>query len=231
MAPIFVAGSGKSVLWLVVPQLLLPYELKLLNSSSIVEHLMALHDAGLASMGYFYFDFRDKDKRSRDNLLRSLLFQLSAQSDHLSILSHLHSAHEQGRQQPSDGALTSCLKEMLSLPDQGPIYLIVDAVDECPDNSGMPSAREQVLKLIEELIGLRLPNLHLCVTSRPEVDIRTTLEGLSTISVSLPEQSGQKKDIVDYINSVVYSDAKMRRWREKDRRLVVETLIKKADGM
>jgi hypothetical protein len=232
MAPIFVAGSGKSVLWLVIPQLSLQYELKSPNSSSIVEHLMALRDAGLASMGYFYFDFRDENKRSRDNLIRSLLFQLSAQSDHLSdILSHLHSAHEKGKEKPNDVTLTRCLKEMLSLPDQGPIYLILDAVDECPDSSGMPSAREEVLKLIEELVGLRLPNLHLCVASRPEVDIRSTLEGLTNVSVSLHEQSGQRKDIVDYINSVVYSDAKMRRWQEKVKKLVVETLTGTADGM
>jgi NACHT domain len=193
---------------------------------------MALRDAGLASMGYFYFDFRDENKRSRDNLLRSLVFQLSDHSDYLTdMLSRLHLAHEKGRQQPSDGTLTRCLKDMLSHPDQGPIYLIVDAVDECPDSSGFPSAREQVLKLIEELVNLRLPDLHLCVTSRPEVDIRTKLEGLKTVSLSLHEQSGQKKDIVDYINSVVYSDAKMQRWREEDRRLVVEMLTEKADGM
>jgi NACHT domain len=193
---------------------------------------MALRDAGLASMAYFYFDFRDENKRSRHNLLCSLLFQLSTQSDRLSdILSRLYSAHEDGKQQPSDDTLTRYLKEMLSLQAQDPLYLVVDAVDECPDNSGMPTAREQVLELIAELVGLRMPNLHLCVTSRPEVDIRTAFEGLRTFSVSLHEQSGQKQDIVHYINSVVYSDAKMRRWREEDRRLVVETLSEKADGM
>jgi hypothetical protein len=195
---------------------------------------MDLRDSGQASMAYFYFDFRDGSKRSRDNLLRSLLFQLSTQSDrHSDTLSHLHCAHGHGRQKPSDGALTRCLKEMLSHADEDlvPVYLIMDAVDECPESSGMPSAREQVLQLICEVVGLKLPNLHLCVTSRPESDIRTTLEGLTPASISLHEQSGQKKDIVDYVDSVVNSDAKMKRWREEDKRLVVETLTKKADGM
>jgi hypothetical protein len=118
---------------------------------------------------------------------------------------------------------------MLSFPAQDPIYLIMDAVDESPDSSGMPSAREQVLKLINELVGLRLPNLHLCVISRPEIDIRTVLKGSTTIFLSFHEQSGQKKDIVNYVNSAIYSDCKMRRWREEDRRLVVETLTRKAD--
>ena len=63
--------------------------------------------------------------------------------------------------------LTECIKEMLCLPGQGPIYIIIDALDECPNISGTPSACEEILELVEELIDLKLPNVHLCVTSRP----------------------------------------------------------------
>jgi hypothetical protein len=70
---------------------------------------------------------------------------------------------------------------MLTLPDQGPVYLILDALDECPNTSGVPSSREQVLDLVKELVDLRLPSLHICVTSRPEVDIQDTLASLAPI--------------------------------------------------
>jgi hypothetical protein len=120
---------------------------------------------------------------------------------------------------------------MLSLPAQGPIYVIVDALDECPNHSGMPTPREEALDLFRNLAGLRLQNLHLCVTSRPEIDIQTVLEPLTSLRVSLHNQSGQNKDIIDYVNSVVYSDTKMGRWREEDRKLVIETLSERADGM
>ena len=120
---------------------------------------------------------------------------------------------------------------MLSLPGQGPVYLVVDALDECPNNSGMPTAREEVLELINDLVGLCLPDLHICVTSRPEIDIQTTLEPLTSLCVSLHTQSGQKKDIVDYVSSVVYSDTKMRRWHEEDRLLVIKRLSERADRM
>ena len=120
---------------------------------------------------------------------------------------------------------------MLSFPSQHPIYLVMDALDECPNNSGMPSSREQVLTLVKDLVDLHLPNLHVCVTSRPETDIRATLEPLTSLRVSIHDQTGQKKDIVDYVSSVVYSDANMRRWREEDRTLVVKTLSERADGM
>jgi hypothetical protein len=49
--------------------------------------------------------------------------------------------------------------------------------------------------------------------------------------ISLHEQGGQKKDIEDYVKSVVYSDRNMRRWRDEDKKLVIETLTEKADGM
>jgi len=120
---------------------------------------------------------------------------------------------------------------MLSLPNQGPIYIIIDALDECPNASGIPTAREQVLELVRELAHLRLPNLYLCVTSRPEVDIRTILEPLVPLPVSLHDQNGQKEDIIEYIRSIVENDSRMKKWREEERSLVVETLSRRADGM
>ena len=185
-------------------------------------------------MAYFYFDFRDADKRSRRNLIPSLLVQLSARSDPFcDILSRLYRAHDDGMHQPSDSSLMHCLKEMLSLPDQGPIYLILDALDECPNTSGVPSFREQVLDLVKELVDLHLSNLHICVTSRPEVDIHDVLNIIASHSVSLHDESGQKKDIAEYVESVVNSNSArvIRRWRDADKDLVIRTLSQRADGM
>ena len=120
---------------------------------------------------------------------------------------------------------------MLSLPAQRPVYLIVDALDECPNTTGLPTAREEVLNLVNDLVGQHLPNLHICVTSRPEIDIQTTFGPLTSLRVSLHNQTGQKKDIVNYVSSIVSSDPMMRRWREEDRKLVIETLSERADGM
>jgi hypothetical protein len=122
---------------------------------------------------------------------------------------------------------------MLTLPDEGPTCLIIDAVDECPNISGIPSPRERALQFVKELVDLSLPELHICVTSRPEIDIRNILEPLTFCRVSLHDQSGQKEDIESYVRSVVYSDSEpiMRRWRKEDRDLVIETLTERADGM
>jgi hypothetical protein len=142
---------------------------------------------------------------------------------------YLENGH--GKRRPDDESLTKLLKDMLSLLAQDPVYLIIDALDECPDTSGMPTPREEVLDLIEDLVNLHHPNLHICVTSRPEIDIQHVLEPLTSLRVSLHNQTGQKKDLVDYVSSVVYSCRKMRRWREEDRKLVIETLSERAEGM
>jgi len=125
------------------------------------------------------------------------------------------------------------MMEMLRVPDRDPIYLIMDALDECPDTSEVPSPRNRILQLLEELAELQIPNLRICVTSRPEFDIRDFLEPLTSLRVSLHDQSGQKQDIADYIRSVVYSKSEryMRRWKDEDKEFVIEKLSERADGM
>ncbi|KAH8982526.1 ankyrin repeat-containing domain protein [Lactarius akahatsu] len=208
-------GSGKSVL-----------------CSAIIQRILSLRHGGRASVAYFYFDFRDENKKHRHDLLPSLLIQFAAHSIHCcDIMSRVYSAHGKGTQQPSDDVLINCLTDMLSTTTQHPIYIVLDAIDECPNTSGVRSPRERVLSLIKRLIDLRLRNLHICVTSRPEVDIRIRLEPLTSRRVSLHDQTGHREDITRYIRSEADVLANDNRWREDDKQLVIETLSEKADGM
>ena len=187
---------------------------------------------GIATLAFFYFDFRDTFKQDARSLLSSLLIQLSHQSDKFSeVVSAQYSAHGNGSRQPSEDVLMKSLKDILTLPGQGELYIVVDALDECPNSSGYPTPREQVLMIIQELVELRLPHVHFCILSRPEVDIREALEALAVHNVSLHEQAEQNRDISNYIESVVYSDSKMRRWREEDKQMVIKTLTENAGGM
>ncbi|KAH9956392.1 hypothetical protein BJV74DRAFT_455673 [Russula compacta] len=194
-----IAGSGKSIL-----------------CSSIIQDIISLRDKGEALMAYFYFDFRDFDKQNLRNLLPSLLVQLSAQSDPCcDVLFRLYAAHDQGVQKPSDCAMIECLKEMVTLQARCPTFIVIDAPDECPIMSSIPSPREEVLELVDNLVRLHLPNL----------------ESLTLHPLSLHDESGQKQDIVDYVGCFVHSDHRMRRWRNEDKDLVIKTLSKKVDGM
>ena len=195
---------------------------------------MTICEAGSAILAYFYFDFRDLDKQTCRHLLLSLVSQLSARSSPCcDILNRVYETHENGTRQPSDDTLKECLIKMLRLPGQGPIFIVLDALDECPDSSGFPSPRVEVLQLVKELVELRLQEVHICTTSRPEFDIRVVLEPLAFRAVSLHDESGQQTDIADYVcNAVKLSPSMaMRRWRDDDRDLVISTLTERADGM
>ncbi|KAH9020713.1 hypothetical protein EDB85DRAFT_1896037 [Lactarius pseudohatsudake] len=195
--------------------------------------LLWIHGKRLASLAYFYFDFRDKDKKQDfRNFVTSLLIQLSAYSNLCcKIISRFYSTHGKGTQQPSNCALKDCLWEMLSVAARQPTYIIIDALDEYPNASGMPTPREVVSDLLGGLVDLDLPNLHICVTSRPESDVKRVIKSLPHHAVSLHDEDGHRKDISDYVENVVFSDRKMRKWRSDQKELVVKELSEKADGM
>jgi hypothetical protein len=205
-----------------------------LTSSAIIQDVS---DTGEPYLIYFFFDFKDTAKQDNRALLSSFLIQLSSQSNLcFDTLFDIYSKHNRGSRQPSEGTLLKCLKVMLRSLGQAPIYIIVDALDECPNASkapGSPRSRQEVLEVVKELVNLRLPTLHICVTSRPEFDIRNSLEKLATFKLSLHDQDGQKQDIAEYVRSVVYSDKEpvMMKWGEDVKHLVAETLSDKANGM
>ena len=106
----------------------------------------------------------------------------------------------------------------------------MDALDECPNTPGMTFPRENILQLVKELVDLRHPDLRVCITSRPEVDIRMVLEPLVSHTMSLHDERGQKDDIVSYVKSVVETDENIRKWREEDKQLAIDLLSQKANG-
>jgi len=203
-----------------------------LASSTIVEDIDAMRKAGLASLAFFYCDFREDQKKDLRGLLSSLLAQLCRQSDaYYDILSKFYSEHANGSRYPGNDALAECLKDLLKLSGQAPVYLIVDALDECPNTSAIPSPRANVLNLIEELIKSKIPDLRVCVTSRPEMDILDVLDTLASHTLSLHDENGQINDIEEYIKSVINTDPKNKRWKAEDKKLVIDVLTRKADGM
>ena len=204
----------------------------MLISSSIIDNIDTMTKSGLASLAFFYFDFREDEKRDLRGLLLSVLVQLCHQSDSYSkILSRFYSEHKDGSKHPSDVELVRCLKNILTVPGQAPVYLIVDGLDECSNTSAMPSPREKVLNLLKDLMDSRLPNLRICVTSRPEIDIEAVLEPLTFHSFSLHDEGGQMEDIDNYIKYFVNTDTKMQKWKTADKELVIDVLTEKSDGM
>jgi hypothetical protein len=193
-----------------------------------------MREARSALIAYHYFDYKAPSKCNVHGLLGSLLFQLSDDSDRCQdVLYQLYKTSRDGAEQASDAALAECLKTILKHPEELPILVIMDALDECPNVTGTPSAREEVLDLVGDLVRTRYSNLFLCITSRPEQDIQAVFKPLTSPSfcVSLHEEQGQREDIKSYVCSFVHTDRAMRKWREEDKELVITTLSERAQGM
>ena len=129
-----------------------------LASSAIIEDVTHLRETRPTLVAYYFLDFEDVTTRDVRGLLASLLSQLVDKSDSCwDALHQLFEACRAGWEQPSEAALAQCLKSVIDLPGQVPIYLIVDALDECSNDTGTPSARENVLNLVWASPGRVIP--------------------------------------------------------------------------
>jgi hypothetical protein len=172
---------------------------------------------------YFFVDYRDVNTQTPSNILSSLLVQLSTQSyPFLDSLLQLYNTHQKGAQKPSETVLMERFKA--HSVHQSPFYIILDGLDALE----MPS-REAILKLVKELTELHLENLRLCVISRPEIDIRNALEGLSPSRVVLDAEVGHKDDVIAFIKSAVEQMALG--WSAEDKQSAIDALSRRADGM
>ena len=82
------------------------------------------------------------------------------------------------------------------------------ALDECPSTTGIPSAREEILDSVEDLVGSRHPNPFLCITSRPKQDLQTAPNPLTTTGrcVPLHEEHGKTPHLLFCARRQIYAE-------------------------
>ncbi|KAJ6474364.1 ankyrin repeat-containing domain protein [Mycena sanguinolenta] len=131
-----ISGSGKTVL-----------------SSMIIDRIRQL-----GVYAFFYFDINSLQQQTVNNLLCSLVNQLSGQLPCPALFTLWETCQNGGRL-PSNSDLLSIMKELGGTHE---IYLLVDALDEC-------SERDMLLGALANILEAKLPKMHLVVTSRTEV--------------------------------------------------------------
>ena len=127
------------------------------------------------------------------------------------------------RAEPPYQDLLSALRETMDSFEH--VYVIVDAIDECPYGS----PREEVCKALTAMEKWDMPQLHLLVTSRNEVDIRKQIEPFSQQQLSIQNEA-LNADIQKYIREHLRSDSKLQRWKANFGD-IEEALLKGACGM
>ena len=148
------------------------------TSSTIIQDIMALWDVGLATMAYFDFDFKDTSKQNT-SAMRFPGFSHNSPFDPTIVATYspvfMKNTKIMTHISPAPARLLHVLKRFSRCPAKGPSYTILDASDEYPNTTGILSARKQVLDLLKDLFALQLSDLHICVMSRPEVDMQAVL--------------------------------------------------------
>ena len=174
------------------------------------------------AVAYFYFDFNDVDEQSAENLIRSLIVQLSAQCPHLPEslqMTYLRSRNGQNRLTVDE--LTIVLRQIVK--GFTSTYILLDALDECTN-------REDLLEFIKALIDWNIITLHVLATSRKETDIATCLEPLITCQVCI-QSTLVDADIRVHVRERLSNDPKLKRWPVNVQKEIEDGLLRGANGM
>ena len=205
-----IPGCGKSIL-----------------SSTIIEAIFDHCSPNLTlAVLYFYFDFSSVEKQQHENMIRSLIIQLSSQyASTPQALESLYSSCANGERQPTYNSLLATLHQMMGSFEG--TYLVIDALDECIE-------RQELLTSIKELTSWKDANLHILTTSRMEKDIEDSIEPFNNQQGKICIQSTLvNDDIRAYVHGRLRTDQLLKRWEKKPeiQQEIEKALMEKADGM
>jgi len=182
-------------------------------------------------VAYFYFDFNDVEKQNAVNCTSSLIAQLCSQvTDLPEKLREVYKRCDNGNQKATLHDLRGALALFAETKQLDSVFLILDALDECP-KSGEQEFRAELLELIVEVHDHSPSNIHLLVTSRPEQDIRDKLIPLLTSEAISIQGSHVDSDVKLYINTQLSTDPKLKVLKSELKTEVERALIAGADGM
>ncbi|KAL7801237.1 hypothetical protein V8C44DRAFT_353803 [Trichoderma aethiopicum] len=209
------AGAGKSVL-----------------SSVVIHHLQAQCASNPSmALAFFFFSFSDLKKQKVSRMLSSLVKQLcSRRPDTPQPIKNLSEYKEKG-QRPNTETLESIL--MAVARGFSSVYIVIDALDECPSLEG---ERKRLLRSLRQIMAVAPANLHIFCTSRKEADIDAVMSHLmcpppkaAVIDLNAQRQF-LDRDIGSFIDLTLASDG-CRSWPDSIRAEARKSLMEKADGM
>jgi hypothetical protein len=178
---------------------------------------------------YWYFTFADAEKQKRANMVGSLIADIcSNRRDTPSTLQLAYDQANYGQQQPTFKTLMVMLKEVILGFEN--IFLVVDALDECPRHD---AEREAVLNVLHEVHSWNMSSMHVLATSRREIDIQDSFDNIleqSNHAQSLSLEGQIADDIKKYIQHRL-GHRIFQKWRPELKQDVERQLSAKADSM
>jgi hypothetical protein len=200
------AGSGKTVLCSTAIE-------------DIRSHCLALDRTAQV---IYYFSFSDRSRQTYEDLIRSMVVQLGRSEPGLSLLNQAYD-----RPQRNILGLDELHRILsISVTSYDAVFFHVDGLDECLPGEG---ARMGVMPLIQRLL-CDVPQLRMIATSRDYPEIRDRMEEMRVVSMPLEAQAVDS-DIRIYVLTQLAEDRMLRRLDNSTKKLIEDTIVKKADAM
>ena len=191
------------------------------SSSTIVENLEKARRKVLA---YWYFDTDDSETLVIENLLCSLLRQLSAGTEKISdAVQKLSDEHRKRGSRPGLDELLSALHS--TIPRVGKdVALVLDGLDEFENNSRSAQPSE-LLKMIKSVAEHGHENLHLLLMSRDQENIRKCLRPLSNPPREVNIERLVLSDLDMYFDNFMESSPALQRLKDDTKDKIRDRLM------
>ncbi|PYI15098.1 hypothetical protein BO99DRAFT_263688 [Aspergillus violaceofuscus CBS 115571] len=151
-------------------------------------------------LAYWYFKFSDNETQGMESMVRSFIRQLCPRPIPNPIR-RIWKDHRRNRE-PDLEVLLTIFKEILDLLP-GDIFIIFDALDECP----VETREKSLLTFMEDLIKDFPTKAHLLATSRPEPDIHNALMRHTLFGL----EDALSGDVEKFVQERL-ANGKLRRW-------------------
>jgi hypothetical protein len=131
--------------------------------------------------------------------------------------------------EPQIDTLKTMLRAIIEV--HGCVFIVADALDECPGVTAAQDERQLVSETLEEIISWQLDSLHLMITSRKVADLESVIDVIPGVVIVLIQNDHVNPDTRLYVTSELQKDKKLRSWPPGIRTKIETTLAEGANGM
>jgi ankyrin repeat domain-containing protein 50 len=189
-----------------------------------------LSDKVGVAFAYFKYDSPDSQKPSR--VVSTFIKQLCWKREQIpQRLLDFYRTHDRDVRTPAFDKYKDSFLLLAKSFDQ--IFLVIDALDECKqDEQDQITNREQIMDFIFDLTDT-LPCAKVFVTSRREADIKNAFARHKAPTIEI-----ETRNVVEDINAYIHDRVedlvragKLRLRKPTLKKMIIETLVTKAEGM
>lgn len=193
----------------------------------VVDHLSNTYENdNRIGVAYIYCNYREQREQTVVNLVGTLLQHLlvkKIQNDGVisDSIQNAYKWHRSRRTRPHLEEMTALLLHEVTLYDR--TYIVIDALDECPEGDGTRESFLRVLRLLER------PNISILITSRFNLSIQHELGSGPCLKIQ-----ADTHDIRKFIQYSVHRHRRLEGLIQRDPSLketIVQALVQNAQGM